>query len=220
MAGVGSEGQVLNPMSINLSDGSGANSPPTQGKQGEYLVSEAHGKYFVAAQRKGVYTAHAAAVAIPHVVTTGMVSVFTLWNPQGSGIIAEMINTSLSTDIAATIVDTIGWYATFGNVAAAGTFSTPGVGLTNLFSGRLGEAPSNQVQFYSAYTFLNTFTMARVDIIGTYGALTNSGPVISKNHDGTLLVQPGTALGIAASTTVTTATGTDIQATWAEWPYI
>lgn len=214
---VGSEGQVVNPTTVNLPDGGGATIPPTQGKQGEYLVSEIHGKYFVAAQRKGVFTANVTAVTVPAIAAT-LVSVFTLWNPIGSGIIGEMIRTDVGVVLSTIVVDTIGWYASFAKSASTGTFTTPGVGLTNIFSTRTGEVPANQIQFYSAYTHVGT--PVRVDIIGCFGAaaLTTPGPV--KLHDGTMLVMPGTAVSVAMSTTVATTSGTDLQATWGEWPFV
>lgn len=206
-------GNVANPASTSQPDG--ATPLFTSDRQSALLVSETHGKFYTSAYRKNMFHANRTAVTIP-VVASGLVSVFTLYNPQNSGVIGELVDTELSIVLATTVVDAVGWYASFGSVADAGTFTTIGVPNTNLFSARIGDTPGNLIKFYSAYT--HSGTPARVDIIGGFGATadaTSQLPV--KIYDGRLLIPPGVAMSVAMSTAAGTASGLDISARWAEW---
>jgi len=76
---------------------------------------------------------------------------------------------------------------------------------------------AGQGQFFSSYTHSGTPTL--IDIVGSYGATTNtSGFPTTKLHDGKLVLPPGIAMSVAVSTTVGTTTGASIEAVWAEWP--
>lgn len=203
---------VINPASIKRQDGD--NPPVTAGPQGDLLMSKLHGDYFQAAYRGNLYTANVTAVAIP-VIANGLVSVFSLYNPVGSGIIMELVRTTLGQDAAATIVDAIGWYYDAGSRAAAATFTTKGT----IESAQVGSGLVGKGLVYSALTHVNSAGWKRVDIIGSFGATTDAGLALpDKQHNGTILIPEGTILSVAASTTVTTASGLDIQAIWAEWP--
>ena len=214
---IGSEGQVFNPASANLSDGGGALFPPTQGKQGEYIVRELSGKYFTGALRKNLFSFNVTAQAIPVVAAT-LASVYTLWNPPSSGVIGELVDTEFGQVVAATVVDTIGWYFSSGPQALAGTFSVASVANTNHFAARIGDTPTNQIAPYTHYT--HSGTPVRVDIAANCGAATNTTTsVISKLYDGRILIPPGVAMSIAMSTTVGSTAGMDISSRWLEWPF-
>ncbi len=214
---VGSEGQVLNPAQVNLSPGPGPNSPPTQGRQGEYDIALIHGKNYTGALNKNLFSFNVTAVTIPAIAAT-LVSVFTLWNPPGSGVIGEMVDTEVGQVLATTVVDTVGWYYSAGAAALAGTFTTPSVALTNHFAARIGDTPANQIKPYTAYT--HSGTPARVDIIGAFGATTDAGFALpSKSYDGKLALPPGVAISVAMSTAVGTTSGLDLSCRWLEWPF-
>ena len=208
-------GQVGNPASTSQSDG---NTPPiSAGRQAELLTAEIHGKYYTAAYRKNVFKFNVTAVTVP-VVASGLVSVFTLWNPPSSGVVGEIVETMVGQVLATTVVDTIGWYFSSGNLALAGTFTTKSVALTNHFSARVGDTPANTILPYTAYT--HSGTPVRCDIIGSFGAVTDAAFTLPvKAHDGKLLIPPGTAMSIAMSTAAGDAAGLDLQVDWAEWPF-
>ncbi len=210
---IGSEGQVFNHVQ-NVPDGSAAQIP-IMGRSAEYLSALLHGDMFYSNLRRSVFRFAVSAVTVP-VVASNLVSVFTLFNPPNSGVIGELIEAAVDQVVATTVVDVFGWFGSFGSVAAAGTFTTKGVALTNYFSGRLGETPGGQIIPYSAYTHSGTPVLQ--DTIGSHGATTNQIG-IRKNYRGQVLLMPGTALSLATSTAAGTATGLALSTTWAEWPF-
>ncbi len=207
-------GNVANPATTSQPDT--AQPLITSGRQSEMLISSIHGKYYIAAYRKTCFRFNVTAVTLPKVAAT-LVSVFSLWNPPSSGVVAELISTDMVGISATFVVDAIGWYFSASNLALAGTFTTPSVALTNHFSARIGETPGNQVQPYTAYT--HSGTPARVDIAGGYGAATNTtGWNVHKDYDGRVVVPPGTVISLATSTTAWTGSGADLEVVWSEWP--
>lgn len=206
-------GNVANPVSTSQPDSS---SPLlTAGRQGELVATEIHGKFFIAAYRRNVFKFNVTAKTLP-VVASGLVSVFTLWNPPSSGVIAEMISLDIGVVVAATIVDTIGWYFSSGTTALAGTFTTPSVANTNHFSARVGDTPGNLVAPYTAYT--HSGTPVRCDIVGSFAATTDTtANDIHKDYDGRMLLPPGVAISLAASTAAAGTVGSDPEVIWSEW---
>jgi len=213
---IGSEGSVYNANLSRYADQSLI--PPLLGPQGDSINSDIHGKAFTAAWRGNLFWANRTAVTIP-VVTSGVTSVFTLWNPPSSGVIAEMFDTEIGMVLATTVVDVVGWYFSPPQLTAAGTFTTPGVAGTNFGSCRIGDAVNNKVQFYSAY--VHSGTPVRADIIGSFGATTDpTSQLPSKFYEGRLLLPPGIAMSICMSTAAGTSSGLDPSCRWAEWPAI
>ena len=180
------------------------------GKQGDAIVSELHGKHFTANYRGKLFVASAAAVTVP-VIASGLVSVFTLYNPPGSGVNMELVETSLINVLATTVVDGTGWYFSTAVLTAAGTFTTAGT--TQPLNVGAGFTPAGK--FYSAYTHSGTPVL--VDIIGGYGAATASSAV-TKFYDGRLILPPGIAMSVAMSTNASTGSGITLSAVWQESP--
>ncbi len=209
---VGSEGQVVNPGQMNLPIGAGPIVPPTQGRQGELFCAEIHGKYWAAVLNRITFNFNVTAVTIPTAANLSAVhGVYSLWNPQSSGVMMEIVDTVIGQTAATTVVDAIGWYADWGASALAGTFTTA----TTALSCRIGDNPTAQVVPYTNYKH-NAAT--RVDIIGSYGAVTDvSGGIPIKNYDGRMLVPPGTVISVGATTGAETTQ--DISTTWIEWPF-
>ena len=207
---------VYNQMSANIADGSQvANN--LSGRQGEQLNANIHGDWYNANMRKGLYTFNVTAVTVP-VIASAMASVFSLWNPTSSGTIAEIVSIQSAQVLATTVVDTLGVYFSSGSKALAGTFTTPAVAGTNYFSSRIGDTPNGQVVPYTAYT--HSGTPVRCDIVSDYGATTDAGFWIAeKQYNGRLILPPGVVISLAMSTAAGTASGTDLQVTWAEWPF-
>ena len=182
------------------------------GKQGEALVSEVHGKFYTSNYRGGLFGFNVTAVTIPAIAAT-LVSVFSLWNPPSSGVNAELVDTEIGQVLATTVVDAVGWYYSSGSQALGGTFTTKGTAL----SGIIGNVAGNKVLPYSAYT--HSGTPARVDIIGSFGAVTDAGLALPmKIYDGRIIIPPGTVISVAMSTAAGQASGLDISARWIEWP--
>jgi hypothetical protein len=196
----------------NTSLGDSANAPALQGKAGDLIASELHGKYYTSAYRGRLFSASAAAVTVP-VIASGLVSVFALWNPPGSGVNMEIVETTVSQVLAATVVDTVGWYYSTVAATAAGTFTTFGTVQSQI----VGNTPANAGRFLSAFTHSVTPTL--IDIIGEFGATTNATTLpVTKLYDGRLILPPGIAMSVAMSTNAGTTAGLTVLASWAEFP--
>lgn len=209
-------GLILNPVSALLGDGV-AQANNVFGRQGEQLNADLHGKWFNSNSRKGLFVARVTGVTIPVIAAT-LVSVFTLWNPPGSGVMAEIVQTFVGQVLATTVVDDLNWYSSSATLTAAGTFTTPGVAGTNYFSGRVQDNPNGQVKPFSAYTHSGTPVWA--DYVATFGAVTDASAFqLIKNHEGSLLLPPGIAISLAMSTAASTASGLSVGASWCEWPF-
>jgi hypothetical protein len=203
-------GQVRNPATALV--GTGTTQSLSLDSHGALLTSDAHGRWFAANYRGKVFSANVTAVTIP-VVASGLVSVFTLYNPPSSGVIGEIISTEIGQVLATTVVDAVGWYFSTAALTALGTFTTLGTPQ----SGRVGDSTANAIKFYSAYT--HSGTPVRIDIIGSFGATTDAGLALpQKVYNGRLLLPPGIAMSVAMSTAAGTASGLDVGAGWAEWP--
>ena len=188
-----------------------------QGRSGELLTSGVHGKYYAAAYYGNVFTANRTAVTIP-VVASNLVSVFSLYNPSGSGVNAELIDLDIANVLATTVVNAFGLY--FQNSAAAlggATYTTVGVANTNIFSGVMGATPGNSVLFYSALTHAGTPVRYR-HVGGNWAVTSTDIGSIHYEFDGKVIVPPGTIVSLAASTAAGTTSGLDPQITWAEFP--
>lgn len=206
-------GNVVNAPTTSQPDG--ASPAFSTGRQGETLLSRVHGKHFVAAYRSKLFHANVTAQTIP-VVGANKALKFALYNPIASGIAAEIVSTEISTVLVGLIVNTFGWYTTtYASFAASGTITTG-----TPVSGRVGDSPSNSVIFYSAITLPNDSVVPiRIDTIGSHGATGIAGIVTTRKvYDGKMILMPGQSMFVMGSTTVSTTSGLDVMASWAEWP--
>lgn len=210
-------GQVITPAGSNFGDGT-TQAQGLIGKQGETLAADIHGQFYNMAVRGKVGKFNRTAVTIP-VVANNLVSVFGLYNPAGSGVIAEIIQTEIAQVLATTVVDALGWYFSTAALSLLATFTTPAVANTNFFSGRVGDAPGLGVIPHNAVT--HSGTPVRVDVVFSFGAVTDAVVFggVAKNHNGTLLLPPGILMSLAMSTAAGTASGLDPGVVWAEFPY-
>jgi hypothetical protein len=175
------------------------------------------GKYAASNQNKSAFHFDVTAVTVP-VIASGLVSVFTLWNPPGSGVFAELIETAVGQVLATTVVDSIGWYASSAAATALGTFTTRAIANTTWFTGRIWDPVSGGVIPHTAYT--HSGTPVRVEIIGAFGGVTDIGfSLPDKLHDGKLLLPPGIAMSVAMSTAAGFTAGLDLHVSWVEFPW-
>lgn len=204
-------GLVQNPATTIQPDGADPNF--NLGRQADLIVSELHGKFYTANYRAALFTANVTAVTVP-VVASGLVSVYTLYNPVGSGINMCLVDCDITSVLATLVVNTFGLYFSAGTVAAAGTFTTEGTAR----SGKLSSAVAGNVgKFYSAYT--HSGTPVRWRILGGHHATTSIAVGgIHVDFDGKAIIRPGTAVSVASSTAAGTTSGLDIGMTWMEFP--
>lgn len=206
------QGNVVNPYTTAQPDN--ATVALALGRNSEQLVSEIHGKFFTACARGVLFTANVAAVTIPVVAAT-LVSVFSLYNPVGSGKLLELVDIDISTVLATTVVNTVGLYTSSPVLTAKGTFTTAGTALAGL----CGSTQQGVGIPYTAYTHSGTPTLYR--IVGGWGATTESS--VNQMHydfDGKVCIVPGAIVSVATSTAAETASGSDIGMTWIETPIV
>jgi hypothetical protein len=203
-------GSVADPTQMAQADG--ATTAFLLGRNGDALVSEIHGRGWLANYRGKLFEAAAVAVTIP-VITASLASVFTLYNPPTSGAKAEIFSAAVFNVVATTVVDIVGWYSSPAISTAAGTFTTVGT----VHGGIVQGPTANQVSFYSSYTHSGTPTLT--DMIGCFGAVSNAGTSgVFKQYNGELMLPPGIAMSIAMSTAAGGATGLGAEVKWIEWP--
>jgi hypothetical protein len=203
-------GNVTDPTQAQQPDG---NYPPmSAGRQGDQLTSELHGKHYTACYRNKLFEANAVNVTVP-VNAAALVSVFTLYNPPNSNVLAEMVDTSVMQWMATTVVDVAGWYFSNQVLTSKATFNTVGT----VQSGKVGANPNNLVQMWTNFTHSGTPVL--IDFIGSFGATTNTtAGGIQKFYDGRLILPPGMAMSLAMTTGAGTTTGLSLEARWVEWP--
>lgn len=193
------------------SSASGTNNAIAQGAQNELLASEISGKFYTNNRNSLLFGASVAAQTIP-VVTAALASVYTLYNPPGSGINMEIVSIDIGVVVAATVVNSYGWYFSTAPLSAAGTFGAAITIRAMNMAGGVGKG-----QAYSAYTHSGTPVL--IDTVFSTNTTTavNFG-AIQKFYDGRLILSPGIAMSFAASTAASTASSISPTTIWAERP--
>lgn len=169
------------------------------------------------AMRGQMFSFSVAAVTLP--VNAGtLASKMGLYNPPNSGVFVEIIDVEAHYVVATTVVNAVGLYYSNGSNATGATFTTPGTAL----NARVGEGPASVATPYSAVTHVGT--PALIDIIGGWGAVTDSGSTPIRKQYGLstgkrILLPPATLLAVAMTTAASTASGFTGTITWVEIPY-
>ena len=218
-------GQVGAPSSTSAADGT--NSPILQGKQGELLASELHGKYYTQNYRNNVYyAANAAAGGTIAVYSATSFTGLGLWNPAGSGKNLVLIRATAAISTAAGTGTTFG-YVYQQNVGSALGTAAPISATTPITATRgpavLGPLVAGQGASVTIAVSAATLTTASTLFIpsgvsaGT-GAITvpNTFSGLSEYFDGSLIVAPGTFFGIALAVASTNTTNASLL--WEEVP--
>lgn len=172
----------------------GVNAPARQGKGGELIVTELHGKYYEQSYRGNVFVATQTAGVILSTVA-GTAASFSLYNPANSGKYLSLIRWDTVLTVAAG-TPVIGAYMLAVNtnpIAAAVTGTavvpTPGIvgGTANAVGRPLTSAtlPANPTLYRA---FVNHLT-------GAITTLPNM-PGFFLEFDGTCLIAPGCAISI------------------------
>lgn len=171
-------------------------------------------RYAELALRGQVFIATRAAVTIPVNAAT-LVSVFSLVNPTGSGVLLDVFEVSAHAVVATTVVDALGVYYQ-ANAYTTATLTTQDT--ADVQNARLGEGSAPAGRLYSALTHAGTPILA--GLVGGWGAVTDGGSTeISRQFNGKLLVPPGAIISLAMTTAASTASGITAEVKWAEIPY-
>ncbi len=199
----------------------GGNLPIAQGKQGDLLVSQMHGKYYTACYRGAVFIAStlAAGIVVPFIAAT-VASKHSLWNPAASGKVLELIDINLlqvpgSSLITGTAIAFQGPLAQTGGVAGTLTVST------GAFScARVGSNFPSVATLYSAATLTNVAIANLSPVIMLYNSIATTtisqGPT-NYQFDGKIVMTPDT-ISALVDTITGTQSASPVSISWAEWP--
>lgn len=198
---------LVNPPS-STSAGDGANPPLLQGKQGELIASELHGKYYTQSYRGNAYWASAAAAGI---ITTAFSNTtyvgLLLWNPQGSGKNLVPIRAMQGRILAATTV--AAWGHAFLLNAGAGVATAAPLSAFTAITATRGAANNpgltgqgNSVALVGGgATFTTALAWGRAN---GFSEGTNTTAVVDQvqleDFDGSLIIPPGTLMAVFAAT--------------------
>lgn len=187
---------------------SGYRRNPFVGKYGQQMVSDLFGKYTEAAIRGKVFIATSlpAGNAIP--VNTTTAPTFFLWNPADSGVHIIPVSFRVGFASGTGIAGAIGYNYLLGAGGAQGTATTPVVtAITDIrpITSVVGGSATPRARFGTTVTvvtatsgFLRTSGISQGAPITSTAAVWNMVDVF----DGTIIVEPGTAIYPVANTAI------------------
>ena len=179
--------------------------------EGAFITESLSGEFAERNYRGNVFSFGVSAVTVP-VNANNLVSVCGIYNPPGSGVILEMIDTDVSLALATTVVQTFVIVSSTAAASALATFTTAGTALSR----RLQDSTNSDARVYTAVTHSGTPTVSAH--IGGYGATTSPGMQMYRKWNGTLMIPPGILASVATLTAASTASGINIHFSWAEVP--
>lgn len=201
-------GAVGAPSNTSATDGS--NQPLLQGKAGEAVVTELHGKWYTSAYRNRVFMSAGAAAGLSLVISSATAVNTTLYNPLGSGVVAELITLNLGITNATSVVSPI-LIGMISGLTIAPTALTLGV-VAN--ANGFATTTSNACQYYTAATLATAAT--KFFNVGSISAATGALPNYNYTFDGHVILQPGSLLTVTATAAQTSAVMQSIA--WCEYP--
>lgn len=179
------------------------------GKAGEAVVSELHGKYYTSNYRNRVYLSAGAAAGTTIPISSTTAPTFTLYNPIGSGVVAEVIHINVSILNATTVVSGIG-IGSLTQLLVAPTSVTA----IPIVSGNGLSVSNPACQLWSAATLAAAAT--RFYTMFSVSATSGAFPNFNYQADGTILLQPGSLIFLCGTAAQTSASLNSIC--WSEFP--
>lgn len=199
-----SYGAVGAPSNTSAIDGS--NLPALQGKAGEQVVTELHGKWFTSAYRGRVFQTGVLIAGVTIPVNTTTSPTFTLFNPAQSGVVLELISLDVGWPAAAaSVVGTL--------LGTTGVQTPTSVTAGNIYSTAIGGGAVPKAAFYTAATIVAITQHMPLITISTVTDTMNPAHV---DFDGRIILTPG-SLFTLTSTPVQTAVALPCLA-WSEYP--
>ena len=192
----------------NTSAADTTNLPLLQGKAGEGVVTELHGKWYTAAYRGRVFWGSALIAGVTIPVNTATAATFTLYNPVTSGVNVELISLDIgwpaaATTVVATILGSVSAQVPSGTLTEGG-YKGPAV---------VGSASTPAAKLYTVATIVAiTSHIPLIQVTSTADAEVSS----HYDFDGKLILAPGSLITLTSSPVQT---GVAIPTFfWAEWP--
>ncbi len=183
-----------------------------QGKAGDLIISQLHGRYYEAAFRKSLFTAYAVAVATS-VVGTGMIGL-QVWNgsPIAGGINMVLMKVGGMNVVTSASMTSVVLATGTGQVSAP-TGQTAITRVTNNFIG--GAAP--QATALNAGTFTNAPT-AMLNLMHNTAAIATTGEDngFFVDLEGSVIIPPQVYVCIAAVGAAAASSGMNLHLMWEE----
>lgn len=193
----------------NTSAADGANQPLLQGKAGEGIVAELHGKYYTSTYRGRTFLSAGAAAGTTIPVSSTTAPTFTLYNPIGSGIVVELISSQVSILNATTVVSGI----SLGMISGL-TVAPTAVTAIPVVSGLGVGLATSIAQLWSAATL--AAAASRFYTMFSISATSGAFPNFKHDFDGTLVLNPGSLVFLCGTAAQTSASLNSIA--WCEYP--
>lgn len=177
-------------------DGAGPDSGIRQGKQGDVIVSELHGRYYETTLRgRNFSAANQAAQAVSVALATTYTGML-LYNPVGSGFNLVPNKVKFALSVAQSAIATIGLINGFSATGGVTAQTTPLVPTSNLIGSPKGVGIA-----LSAATIITPTWLAH--LLDGFTAAAFSAPTPAVDLEGTFIIPPGGFIGIGALTAVT-----------------
>lgn len=199
-------GAVGAPSSTSAADNS--NLPLLQGKAGEGIVAELHGKWYTGAYRNMAFLSGGAAAGTTIPVSSTTAPTFTLYNPIGSGKVVELIKLNVSILNATTVVSSIALGMISGLLVAPTSVTAIPIVAAN---GLAVATPAAQLWSAATLAAAATRFFTLFSVSATSGAFGNN----TYDFDGSVLLQPGSLVHVCGTAAQTSASLQSIA--WAEW---
>jgi hypothetical protein len=218
-------GNVAAPSTTSAADGT--NLPLLQGKQGEGIVAEIHGRHYTQNYRGNLFFASTAATGVTiSIFSNASYTGLALWNPQGSGKNLSVIRTLWAQTTVATTAAGQGYAwlnnagASLGTAAPISALSTTGVirGTGQCSVPGIGASVVQNAVISATLTTAMTWGRFSGGAIGT-GATTVQASlgVVADVFDGDMIIPPGTFWAMTSSA-ASASTAWGLSAVWEELP--
>lgn len=195
-------GAVGAPSSSSAADSS--NLPVLQGKAGEVVDTNLHGKWYTAAYRNRVFIGSSLIAGVTIPVNTTTSPTFTLFNPLGSGVNVELVSFDMyslgGTMVVGTIIGGLSIQTPTAVTSGGATISVP-----------VGGGGVAQAKLYTAATITAITTHF---FLGQITVTTSAS--IHYEFDGKVVLAPGGLITVLSSPVQTAVTVPSFV--WAEWP--
>lgn len=180
-----------------------------QGKLGELAVSQTHGRLGLVTSLGNVFVASTAAAGVTIPISSATAPTFTLYNPIGSNVQAELLMLNIGITNATTVVSPLLLGYSSGLTAATAPSSTTARAVTNA---KLGGAASVS-QFYTAATITAATTFVT---IGSVSATSGAFPNFNLDLMGSLILTPGSFVHVCGTAAQSSASSVSLW--FAEFP--
>jgi hypothetical protein len=198
------QGVVVDPSAGSTPDGSLGTL--NLGRSNEAIVAELHGKYYEQCYRGNLYYTTTTAAGVALITSSTLTPTYSLWNPAGSGKNAVLVSLMVAWGTVTTVAGGVVWTATTNAGSSISTtapmvaFGTGSAINANLGSGKIAQlkcATGGTTTIVAAATLYRTTGIA----VGSTSLVAGTAWWVAREeYDGSMIVPPGNAIHLMAST--------------------